>query len=203
MNVNGGDTANATTGDYIMHFLTFGFKVIAALHIFFGATYYYYWQTNIGKSGESINVAILRRIGNLKNTHVGAHRRGPRQETSELRFRQSSDVWVIYTLDWRYEPIHQRYGPYIRAPMFKDAFQRMTTFIRSPNQDPITNFVSKMNVTVGPTKKVLNTTSPSIATRNNSPDHCKREITKSTLLSFTAKTTGPQAMPARKKLHLP
>ena len=27
MNVNGGDVENASTGDYIMHFLTFGFKV--------------------------------------------------------------------------------------------------------------------------------------------------------------------------------
>merc|ERR1719507_2292491 len=31
MNVNGGDVENATTGDYIMHFLTFGFKIIFAL----------------------------------------------------------------------------------------------------------------------------------------------------------------------------
>lgn len=28
MNVNGGDVANATTSDYVMHFLTFGWKVI-------------------------------------------------------------------------------------------------------------------------------------------------------------------------------
>ena len=28
MVVNGGDLENATTGDYVMHFLTFGFKVI-------------------------------------------------------------------------------------------------------------------------------------------------------------------------------
>lgn len=27
MNVNGGDVENATAGDYVMHFLTFGFKV--------------------------------------------------------------------------------------------------------------------------------------------------------------------------------
>ena len=27
MNVNGGDIENATTVDYVMHFLTFGFKV--------------------------------------------------------------------------------------------------------------------------------------------------------------------------------
>ncbi len=27
MNVNGGDVENASTSDYIMHFLTFGFKV--------------------------------------------------------------------------------------------------------------------------------------------------------------------------------
>ena len=27
MNVNGGDIENASTVDYIMHFLTFGFKV--------------------------------------------------------------------------------------------------------------------------------------------------------------------------------
>ena len=27
MNVNGGDIENASTADYIMHFLTFGFKV--------------------------------------------------------------------------------------------------------------------------------------------------------------------------------
>ncbi len=27
MVVNGGDLENATTGDYVMHFLTFGFKV--------------------------------------------------------------------------------------------------------------------------------------------------------------------------------
>ena len=27
MNVNGGDIENATAGDYVMHFLTFGFKV--------------------------------------------------------------------------------------------------------------------------------------------------------------------------------
>merc|ERR1712037_337570 len=31
MNVNGGDVENASTGDYIMHFLTFGFKIIFAL----------------------------------------------------------------------------------------------------------------------------------------------------------------------------
>jgi len=31
MNVNGGDMENASTGDYIMHFLTFGFKIIFAL----------------------------------------------------------------------------------------------------------------------------------------------------------------------------
>jgi solute carrier family 8 (sodium/calcium exchanger) len=31
MNVNGGDVENATTGDYVMHFLTFGFKIIFAL----------------------------------------------------------------------------------------------------------------------------------------------------------------------------
>ena len=30
MNVNGGDVENATTGDYIMHFLTFGFKIFFA-----------------------------------------------------------------------------------------------------------------------------------------------------------------------------
>ena len=29
MNVNGGDIENATAGDYVMHFLTFGFKVRA------------------------------------------------------------------------------------------------------------------------------------------------------------------------------
>lgn len=27
MNVNGGDIENATTSDYVMHFLTFGWKV--------------------------------------------------------------------------------------------------------------------------------------------------------------------------------
>ena len=27
MNVNGGDVENASAGDYVMHFLTFGFKV--------------------------------------------------------------------------------------------------------------------------------------------------------------------------------
>jgi solute carrier family 8 (sodium/calcium exchanger) len=27
MNVNGGDIENASTADYVMHFLTFGFKV--------------------------------------------------------------------------------------------------------------------------------------------------------------------------------
>ena len=32
MNVNGGDVENATTSDYVMHFLTFGFKV--KRHIF-------------------------------------------------------------------------------------------------------------------------------------------------------------------------
>merc|ERR1719510_1684362 len=31
MNVNGGDVENATAGDYVMHFLTFGFKIIFAL----------------------------------------------------------------------------------------------------------------------------------------------------------------------------
>ena len=31
MNVNGGDVENASTGDYIMHFLTFGFKIVFAL----------------------------------------------------------------------------------------------------------------------------------------------------------------------------
>jgi len=31
MNVNGGDVENASTADYIMHFLTFGFKIIFAL----------------------------------------------------------------------------------------------------------------------------------------------------------------------------
>jgi len=31
MVVNGGDVENATTGDYVMHFLTFGFKLIFAL----------------------------------------------------------------------------------------------------------------------------------------------------------------------------
>jgi len=31
MNVNGGDVENASTGDYIMHFFTFGFKIIFAL----------------------------------------------------------------------------------------------------------------------------------------------------------------------------
>merc|ERR1719208_326426 len=31
MNVNGGDVENASTGDYIMHFLTFGFKILFAL----------------------------------------------------------------------------------------------------------------------------------------------------------------------------
>ena len=31
MNVNGGDVENATTGDYVMHFLTFGFKIVFAL----------------------------------------------------------------------------------------------------------------------------------------------------------------------------
>eukprot|EP00095_Tigriopus_kingsejongensis_P006604 snap_masked-scaffold634_size121673-processed-gene-0.12 protein:Tk06604 transcript:snap_masked-scaffold634_size121673-processed-gene-0.12-mRNA-1 annotation:"hypothetical protein DAPPUDRAFT_328233" len=30
MNVNGGDVENATAGDYVMHFLTFGFKIIFA-----------------------------------------------------------------------------------------------------------------------------------------------------------------------------
>lgn len=30
MNVNGGDLENATSGDYIMHFLTFGWKVSTA-----------------------------------------------------------------------------------------------------------------------------------------------------------------------------
>jgi solute carrier family 8 (sodium/calcium exchanger) len=30
MNVNGGDVENASTADYIMHFLTFGFKIIFA-----------------------------------------------------------------------------------------------------------------------------------------------------------------------------
>ena len=29
MNVNGGDIENASTVDYIMHFLTFGFKVLS------------------------------------------------------------------------------------------------------------------------------------------------------------------------------
>ncbi len=29
MNVNGGDVENATAGDYVMHFLTFGFKVLS------------------------------------------------------------------------------------------------------------------------------------------------------------------------------
>lgn len=32
MNVNGGDVENATTGDYVMHFLTFGFKVGLTKH---------------------------------------------------------------------------------------------------------------------------------------------------------------------------
>merc|ERR1712117_314863 len=31
MNVNGGDIENATAGDYVMHFLTFGFKILFAL----------------------------------------------------------------------------------------------------------------------------------------------------------------------------
>ena len=31
MNVNGGDIENATTSDYVMHFLTFGFKVTTKL----------------------------------------------------------------------------------------------------------------------------------------------------------------------------
>eukprot|EP00094_Tigriopus_californicus_P004455 TCALIF_04293-PA protein Name:"Similar to Slc8a2 Sodium/calcium exchanger 2 (Rattus norvegicus)" AED:0.14 eAED:0.15 QI:0/0.83/0.84/0.92/0.83/0.92/13/236/826 len=31
MNVNGGDVENATAGDYVMHFLTFGFKILFAL----------------------------------------------------------------------------------------------------------------------------------------------------------------------------
>ena len=31
MNVNGGDVENATAGDYVMHFLTFGFKVCRVL----------------------------------------------------------------------------------------------------------------------------------------------------------------------------
>merc|ERR1719346_447529 len=31
MNVNGGDVENASAGDYVMHFLTFGFKIIFAL----------------------------------------------------------------------------------------------------------------------------------------------------------------------------
>ena len=31
MNVNGGDIENASATDYIMHFLTFGFKIIFAL----------------------------------------------------------------------------------------------------------------------------------------------------------------------------
>ena len=34
MNVNGGDVENATAGDYVMHFLTFGFKVCHFLYIF-------------------------------------------------------------------------------------------------------------------------------------------------------------------------
>ncbi len=31
MNVNGGDVENASAGDYVMHFLTFGFKIVFAL----------------------------------------------------------------------------------------------------------------------------------------------------------------------------
>ena len=31
MNVNGGDIENASAGDYVMHFLTFGFKILFAL----------------------------------------------------------------------------------------------------------------------------------------------------------------------------
>ena len=34
MNVNGGDVENATAGDYVMHFLTFGFKVCMPLFIY-------------------------------------------------------------------------------------------------------------------------------------------------------------------------
>ena len=40
MVVNGGDVENATLGDYVMHFLTFGFKVVllksaqCTVHIF-------------------------------------------------------------------------------------------------------------------------------------------------------------------------
>ena len=34
MNVNGGDIENASGADYVMHFLTFGFKVCIHYHIF-------------------------------------------------------------------------------------------------------------------------------------------------------------------------
>ena len=35
MNVNGGDVENASAGDYVMHFLTFGFKVCRLLLLIF------------------------------------------------------------------------------------------------------------------------------------------------------------------------
>ncbi len=34
MNVNGGDIENASTADYVMHFLTFGWKVAYSVFIF-------------------------------------------------------------------------------------------------------------------------------------------------------------------------
>ena len=84
------------------------------------------------KNGEGTNVAIRRRIDNLKNTHAGAHRRVPLQpyirgmvHTSELRCMDHPYIAgsIVHTSeDGQYLSIHW-------SSDVQYAFQHIATFI--------------------------------------------------------------------------
>ena len=51
------------------------------------------WELSFKR--ERINLSISRRIGNLKNTHISAHRRVPRQPyIGAAMYGQRSNVWI-------------------------------------------------------------------------------------------------------------